>query len=73
MRASRFLDTHEIGKRLRRTFDNKYSCRKIFILIVVFGGALLYFGSPVLQWIFSSNREPTEGTYLYYNLNHNKT
>jgi len=55
------LDGREFGKRVRRILDGNYSYRKILLIILICGGLLLYFGSPVAQWLFSSAREPIEG------------
>ncbi|XP_012277078.1 uncharacterized protein KIAA2013 homolog [Orussus abietinus] len=60
MRGSGMLDAHEFGKRIRRLLDGNYSYRKLLLLLVICGGALLYFGPPFAQWLFSSNRESLE-------------
>lgn len=62
------FDLHEFGKRVRRLLDGNYSCRKILVLIIIFGGLLLYLGPSLFQWLFSSTREPIEGkvTRFYF-------
>lgn len=57
------FDAHEFGKRIRRLIDGNYSYRKILVFLIVCGGALLYFGPSLAQWLFSSNREPIEGPF----------
>ncbi|OXU28585.1 hypothetical protein TSAR_004806 [Trichomalopsis sarcophagae] len=54
------FDVHEFGKRVRRSLDGNYSYRKILVLLVIFGGFLLYVGPSLFQWLFSSRREPIE-------------
>lgn len=61
------FDVHEFGKRVRRSLDGNYSYRKILVLLVIFGGFLLYVGPSLFQWLFSSRREPIEGKrYILY-------
>lgn len=55
------FDVYEFGKRLRRSLDGNYSYRKILVLLVIFGGFMLYVGPSLAQWFFSSRREPIEG------------
>lgn len=59
------FDIHEFGKRIRRLLDGNFSYRKLLVLIVIFGGLLLYLGPSVAQWLFSSNREPIEGNFKF--------
>ncbi|XP_016916509.1 uncharacterized protein KIAA2013 homolog isoform X2 [Apis cerana] len=60
IRLGTMFDNREIGKRIRRLIDGNYSCRKIFVLLIICSGIFLYFGPPFVQWIFSSSRESTQ-------------
>ncbi|XP_015594642.1 uncharacterized protein KIAA2013 homolog [Cephus cinctus] len=60
MRGGGMFDAHEFGKRIRRFLDGNYSYRKLLLIIVICGGALLYLGPSFAQWLFSSSREPIE-------------
>jgi len=64
MRTGGMLDGREFGKRVRRLLDSNYSYRKILLIVLVFGGLLLYFGPSFAQWLFSTSREPIEGNLL---------
>lgn len=65
IRLGTMFDNREIGKRIRRLIDGNYSCRKIFVLLIICSGIFLYFGPPFIQWIFSSTRESTQGKTKY--------
>lgn len=58
------LDGREFGKRVRRLLDGNYSYRKVLLIVLIFGGLLLYFGPSFAQWLFSTTREPIEGNFI---------
>ena len=68
MRPSGMFDMVEFGKRIRRLMDVNYSYRKLLVLLVISGAILLYLGPSFAQWLFSSSREPIEGTFVKLSL-----
>lgn len=55
------FDAYEFSKRMRRLIDGNYSYRKILLLLIFFGGIILYFGPFLAKWLFSSNTLDIKG------------
>lgn len=52
------FDNRELIKRIRRLIDtSNYSYRKLLLLFIIFGGAFMYFGPIIVQWLFKSSDE----------------